>query len=287
METLEDVTDERPTSEMRIRAADPVPNPVTAIGDLWRYRELFRSLAEREIFVQYKHTLLGAGWAVLKPLSMMVVFTLVFSYFARVPSEGLPYAIFSYTATVPWAFFSGAVTSGAMSLLNQSALLDKVFFPREAVPLVSIVTHGLDFVIALAIYPVLMAVYHIPPTLHVVGLGPLVAIQVMLTAGLVLLLSAVTVYYRDVRAMLPLGMQLWMYATPIVFPFGLVPERWRTLYAVINPMAPLIDGYRQVLAKGAAPQWGYVAIAALVSVLVLWVGYRFFKALERRFAEFI
>jgi lipopolysaccharide transport system permease protein len=255
--------------------------------ELFRHRELLWLITQREIKVRYKQSMLGALWAILQPFSLMVVFTVFFSWFARMQSDGIPYPLFSYVALLPWMFFSTSLSFAIPSLVSNSHIITRIYFPREIVPLASVLAAFLDFVIASGIFVVMLFYYRVELTRNVLYVIPLAVIQVAFTAGVCLLLSAFTVLYRDVRHMLPLLIQIWMFATPILYPASVVPEGWRTWYMALNPMAVIIEGYRRAAVQGLPPPLRYLALAATVSALLLWLGYKYFKHLEREFADMI
>lgn len=255
--------------------------------ELWRHRELLWLLTLREIKVRYKQSVLGVAWAVLQPLSLMVVFTVFFSWFARIESDGIPYPLFSYAALLPWMFFSTSLSSSIPSLIANSHIITKIYFPREVIPLAAVLAAFLDFMIAAAAFVLLLIVYRVPPTWNLLYLIPIVAIQILFTVGVSLLLSAFTVLYRDVRHTLPLVIQIWMFVTPILYPASVVPQRWRAWYFLLNPMAAIIDGYRRTILQQQSPQLSYLLLAASVSCLLVWLGYKYFKHLEREFADIV
>jgi lipopolysaccharide transport system permease protein len=255
--------------------------------ELIRHRELLWLITQREIKVRYKQSLLGALWAVLQPFSLMLVFTVFFSWFARMQSDGIPYPLFSYAGLLPWMFFSTSLTFAIPSLISNSHIITKIYFPREIVPLASVLAAFLDFIIASGIFVLMLIYYRVAITWNIFYVLPLAVIQTAFTAGVCMLLSALTVLYRDVRHMLPLLIQIWMFVTPILYPVSVVPERWRTWYLALNPMAVIIDGYRRAAVQGVAPELRYLALAAVVSGVLLWLGYKYFKHLEREFADMI
>lgn len=255
--------------------------------ELWRHRELLWLLTLREIKVRYKQTALGVAWAVLQPMSLMVVFTVFFSWFARIESDGIPYPLFSYAALLPWTFFSTSLSFAIPSLIANSNIITKIYFPREVIPLSAVMAALLDFLIASAAFVLLLIVYRVPPSCNLIFILPIVAIQLLFTVGVSLLLSAFTVLYRDVRHTLPLVIQIWMFVTPILYPASVVPERWRAWYFSLNPMAAIIDGYRRAILQHQPPQLDYLLLAAVVSCLLVWAGYKYFKHLEREFADIV
>ncbi|MBO0722825.1 MAG: ABC transporter permease [Blastocatellia bacterium] len=260
---------------------------LTHARELIRHRELLWLITQREIKVRYKQSLLGVLWAVLQPFSLMVVFTVFFSWFARMQSDGIPYPLFSYAGLLPWMFFSTSLSFAIPSLILNSHIITKIYFPREIVPLASVLAAFLDFVIAAGIFLLMLIYYRVAFTWNILYVIPLAVIQTAFTAGVCLLLSAFTVLYRDVRHMLPLLIQIWMFVTPILYPASVVPLRWRTWYLGLNPMAVIIDGYRRAAVQGSPPELRYLALAAVVSGVLLWLGYRYFKHLEREFADMI
>jgi homopolymeric O-antigen transport system permease protein len=255
------------------------------VGELWRYRELLYFLAWRDVKVRYKQTVLGAAWAVLQPLLTMAVFAIFLGRLAHVPSDGLPYPLFSFAGLVPWTYFATAVMSGASSVVGSQQLISKVYFPRLLVPLAATATPLVDFVISLATLVAMLAWYRVTPGAAVVWL-PLFALLALATAFAVSLwLSALMVAYRDVRYVVPFFMQFWMFATPVAYPASLVPAKWRALYG-LNPMTGVVEGFRWALAGGPAP--GPIVIASAAAVVVLLVsGLYFFRRLEGTFADVI
>jgi lipopolysaccharide transport system permease protein len=257
------------------------------LRELVRYRDLLFRFTQREIKVRYKQTVIGALWAVLQPLSLMLVFTVFFSLFVGMPSDGIPYPIFSYTALLPWTLFSTAVSFAIPSLITNSHLVTRVYFPREIIPLASILAALVDFAVAAVVLIGLLAFYQITPTMSLFYVGPLLAIQIVFMTGVGLLLSAATVLYRDLRFALPLVIQLWMFVTPILYPVSVVPESFRAFYFGLNPMAVIIEGYRRSVLQGQPPDPLYLPGAAVISVALLGLAYGYFKRLERQFADIV
>lgn len=257
------------------------------LRELVRYRELLWQITRREIRVRYKQSLLGMLWAVLQPLSLMVVFTVFFSWFARMESDGIPYPLFSYAALLPWSFLSTSLSYAVPSLIANSHIITRIYFPREIIPLASVLAALFDLLFAAGAFVLLMFWYGVSPSRNLVYVVPLLVIQIAFTAGVSLLLSAFTVLYRDVRHVLPLLIQIWMFVTPILYPASVVPQRWRAWYFILNPMAVIVEGYRRCLIRGAAPEAGYLLAAAAASGALLWAGYAFFKYLEKDFADIV
>lgn len=256
-----------------------------AVVDLWRSRELIRTLVERDLRVRYKQTLLGFGWALFGPVVLMLVFTLFFQRAGHFDTSGVPYALFSYTALVPWGFFSEAVGIGSGSLLSNVSLLNKVYCPREVFPIAATVTSAFDAAVSSVVLLVLFAVYEYPPKLAALWLPLLAAIAVAFTLGVVLFTSSVLIYLRDVRYVVPLAVQVGMFATPVAYALSVIPASLRPGYAVLDPLGPIIDSVRRTVLHGQSPEWGLVGIAAAASAVWLAGGYRVFKRLETGFAD--
>jgi lipopolysaccharide transport system permease protein len=250
------------------------------------YKELLLNITLRQIKVKYKQTVLGILWAVLKPLSLMVIFTIIFSKFAKIPSDGIPYPIFAYSALLPWTFFSTSLSFAIPSLQENKDLITKVYFPREIFPISALLAAFVDFCMAAVIFVVLMFLFKVSLSLNALFLFPILLIQVIFTLGISLFFSALNVFYRDIGYALPLFTQLLMYACPIIYPISIVPEAIKPFY-MLNPMAPIIDGYRRVLVQAKSPDLCYLGIAVIVSLLIFYLSYRYFKKVENTFADII
>lgn len=256
------------------------------LRELARSRELLYQWTRREFRVRYSQSYLGAAWAILQPLSLMLIFSLVFSLFIRVPTNDIPYPVLAYSALLPWTFFANALSFAIPSLVSNFNLVGKIYFPREILPLAAIIVSFIDFLIASIVFGLLLIYYHISLGSAVVLLPLLILIQITLTFGITLLASAFNVFYRDVRFLIPLVLQLWMYLSPIIYPTDIVPERFRAFY-FLNPMATLIAAYQRIIFYNEMPDWPYVFLAGLVSILLLIVAFRYFKRSETRFADLI
>ena len=273
-------------------------NPVTTVitparawvhlnlADVWAYRELTYFLTWRDIKVRYKQTALGAAWAVIQPFMTMVVFSLFFGRLAQIPSDGVPYPIFSFAALVPWTFFANGVALSSQSMVGNSSLITKVYFPRLIVPAAAVVSGLVDFGIAFVVLLIMMAFYGIIPTWHVVVLPGLLLLALVSALGVGLWLSAMNVKYRDVRYVVPFLIQLWLFATPIAYPSNLLEEPWQTLYG-LNPMVGVVEGFRWALLDvDTAP--GVVLIFSTIAALVLLVtGAYYFRRMEKTFADVV
>ncbi len=254
----------------------------------WRelvdYRDLFLFLVWRDVKVQYAQSTLGIGWAIIQPLFSMVVFTIVFGKLAGVSSDGAPYAVFSFVALVPWTYFANAVTQGTNSLLSNTNMLTKVYFPRLILPLSAVLAKLVDFCIGMLLLFVLMAWYGVSPTWGALALPFLVLLMMLSAAGLGMWMTALAVQYRDVKYGLNFAVQLLMYAAPVVYPASLIPERWQLAYAV-NPMVGVIEGFRAALLGTRPMPWNLLAIGLISSLLIAFSGILYFRSKERLFAD--
>jgi len=241
------------TTPPRITRIEPARGWIPLkFDELWEYRELFYFLTWRDIKVRYKQTLLGASWAIIQPLCTMLVFTLFFGNLAGVPSDGIPYPIFSFAALVPWTFFANALSTSSLSLVQGSNLLKKVYFPRLALPVSTILGGVVDFMLSFAVLILMMLFFGILPTWRVIFLPPLLLLAFITSLGVGLWLSAINVRYRDVRYTVPFLVQLWMFATPVAYPSSMLAEPWRTVYG-INPMVGVVEGFRWALLDTGQP----------------------------------
>lgn len=246
--------------------------------------ELVVNFALREIKAKYKQALLGVSWALLQPLATMIIMTIVFSYFARIPSDGVPYPLFLFTALLPWTFFSGALSRGASSLVNLRGLITKIYFPRESLVVAALAAAFVDFAITALIYIGLLVYYGVAPDLYWLMVVPIMCIQILFTLGIVLFLAPLNVFYRDVGQMIPLVLQIWMYASPIMYPLRIVPERVRPVY-FLNPMVCITDSYRRVILHGQSLDYVHLGATFILSVLLVIAGYAYFKRVEMKFAD--
>lgn len=256
------------------------------VRELFQARELLYTWTLRDFRVRYSQSVLGVTWAILQPLSLMVIFSIVFSIFLDVPTEGIPYPVFAYVALLPWTFFSNALSFAIPSLVSNMSLVSRIHFPREILPLSAILVSLIDFLIASSIFVVLLVIYRIPLGATVLFLPLVLLIQIILTFGISLAASAFNVFYRDVRFVIPLALQILMYLSPVIYPVTVIPEEFRPFY-FLNPMAVLIDTYRRIVLYNQMPGWPYLVVAALISVLLTAFAYRYFKRAEREFADLI
>ncbi len=252
--------------------------------ELWHYRELALQIAARDVTVRYRQTLLGAAWAVLQPLATMVVFTLIFGDLAHIPSEHHSYALFSLTGLVPWTFFSNSLQLGSDSLVSNSALVSKIYFPRIFIPAGVLVAGLVDLGISTVVLLVIVVVTGMALSVDLLVLPLLVAIAFVAALGVSSALAALNVRYRDVRYVVPFGVQLWLFATPVVYPITLLNEPWRTLIAV-NPMVGVVEGFRWAVLGDISAPWGLIAISAASALVMLVAGLAYFDRVERSFAD--
>jgi len=256
------------------------------LRQLYRYRELLYVWTMREIRVRYKQSALGAAWAILQPVSLMLAFSVIFTAFVKIPTGNVPYPVFSYSALLPWTFFVGSIGLAVSSLTQNMNLVTKIYFPREVLPIAIVAAAMVDFLVGALVFLVMLVFYRVPVNVTFAVLPVLVALQVLLTLGIVLVASAMNVFFRDIRFVIPLALQLWMYVTPIIYPITLVPARFRTLY-LLNPMTDIIESYRDVTLYGKLPNPEYVAFATVTSIVVFCLGYWYFKWVEWKFADLI
>lgn len=253
--------------------------------EVWRFRDLFLVLAERDIRLRYRQTALGVVWVVLQPLAAALIFAAIFGLFAKLPSEGTPYLLFVFAAMLPWNLFSGGVQRAGTSLISNAGLVTKIYFPRPIIPLASVSAVVLDLVVASLVMGAMMLLFGVAIAWSVVALPVLVVITLVISVGMSLLFSALSVYYRDFAYALPFVLQMWMYASPVVYSSSLVPERWQLLYG-LNPLVGVIDGFRWALFGGDPPTTALVE-SIVVGSLLLVVGATVFKRVERSFADVI
>jgi lipopolysaccharide transport system permease protein len=287
MRTSETIGKELAAHVSIIRA--PSLSPAKLVRDLAKlaqYRDLLYTLSVHRIKVRYKQSLLGGMWAIIQPVSLMLMFTFIFSFVARIPSEGAPYAIFAYTALLPWNYFSTSVSNATGSLVSHAQFVTKVYFPREILPATYVIASLFDLIVASTVLVGLMAYYRVPLTLNVLYVAPIVLIITSFALAISLFLSATQVRFRDIGVAVPLLLQLWLFATPVIYPLSAVPSRFRSVYN-LNPMVAVIESFRQVLLRGAPPDFRSLTIAAILSVVLLFLSYVYFKHFETTMADII
>jgi lipopolysaccharide transport system permease protein len=254
--------------------------------ELWTYRDLFRFLVWRDILVRYKQTLLGGAWAVLQPLTAMVIFTVFFGRLAKMPSDGLPYPVFSYTALVLWSFFAQSVSQSANSLVANEKLVTKIYFPRLIVPAAPVLASLLDLVIACCLLLLLLPYYGIGLSANIWAVPIMVVVAVIAALGAGTWIAALNVKYRDFRYVVPFLIQTWMFMSPVVYPASMVPEKWRIFYG-LNPMAGAIEGFRWALLETNVDPWPILAVSVASAAMILLFGVIYFQRTEEFFADLI
>ena len=255
-------------------------------AELWEYRELLYFLTWRDIKVRYKQTVLGASWAIIQPFMTMVVFSLFFGRLARVPSDGVPYPLWSFTALVPWSFFAQGLTMSASSLVLSQNLIRKVYFPRLTIPIATVMAGVIDLAVAFVVLLAMMIFYGASPGLRIVWIAPLFLLALVTSLGVGLWLAALNVRYRDVRYAVPFLVQFWLFATPIAYPSSLLPEPWRTVLA-LNPMTGVAEGFRWALLGTASAPGPMLLVSSLAALLILAAGAMYFRRMEREFADLV
>jgi lipopolysaccharide transport system permease protein len=258
----------------------------TYLEEFWQHRELTRSFAMRDIKARYKQTALGAAWAILQPFSLMVVFTLVFAHFVQVPTNGVPYPIFSYSGLIFWTFFATSISQGTAAIVANANLVRKIYFPRETLLISIILSAAVDLGIAAVIFGVMLAYYKIAVSWAILWVPVLLVVQALFALSVVCITAALNVGLRDVGHAIPLMLQLWMFATPVAYPLDIVPAALRPLYE-LNPMTSIIEGYRRAILQGVRPDLPDLAIAVVITVVLLAIGYTYFKRSEATFADVI
>jgi len=253
--------------------------------ELWAYRELLWVLTARDIKVRYKQTVLGAAWAIVRPVLTMLIFSVVFGTLAKMPSDGFPYPVFVYAALLPWTFFATAISTSGQSLVGSTNLVSKVYFPRLIIPLSSIGAGLIDLAISTGILLLMMLWYGVGWSVNLLAAPVLLMAVIFIALGVGTLLSALTVAYRDFTHLTPFIVQIWMYITPVIFPVSLVPERWQWLL-YLNPMTGLIEGFRSAFLGKAFDMQG-LGISFLMAVVIFVIGITYFEKVERRFADII
>ena len=256
------------------------------LRDLWNYRELLYFLTWRDIKVRYKQSVLGAAWAIIQPVTTMIIFSVIFGRLAGLPSDGVPYPVFAYTALLPWNLFAGALTRSTTSVVGSANLVQKVYFPRLVIPVASTLAVLVDFAIASVVLVGLLLYYGFAPTLATLMLPVFTLLALTVALGVGLWLSALNAQYRDVGHAIPFLVQAWMYASPVAYAASLIPARWQTLYA-LNPMVGVIEGFRWALLRTETAPGPMVLVSALVAVALLVSGAFYFRRMEKTFADVV
>ena len=259
----------------------------TYFRDLWTYRELFLFLAWRDILIRYKQTIIGIAWSVIRPLLTMIVFTIIFGKLAKLPSDGAPYAVMVYAAMLPWQFFSNTLNEGGNSLISNSSMISKVYFPRIIIPTSAMIVSLVDFLISFVILVGVMGVYTFMPNWRIVFIPIFLILAIITSLGITYLISALNVKYRDFRYVLPFIIQFGLYISPVGFSSSIVPEKWRLLYS-LNPMVGVIDGFRWcIIGTEGIIYWPGFILSICVALAMFFIGFTVFRKTERQFADVI
>jgi ABC-2 type transport system permease protein/lipopolysaccharide transport system permease protein len=285
MTTVDDAADEigdEPPAELRYKHRVSL---ITAVRDIWRFREMVRSLSEREVRARYKQTTLSWGWALISPLALMFIFTVFVDRVADIDTNGVPYALFSYLGLIPWTFFSASLNLSSNTMLSNKSLLNKLYCPREIFPISSVVIAMIDSFIASTALILLFITTGVGPTKEALWFPLILAMQVMYALGTGLVASVSVVYVRDLRNVVPLALQVGLFATPVAYGMDAIPESWQGLYSFVNPVAPVIDSYRRTVLMGQNPQWDLFAYGMAGTLVVLLAGYWYFKRVEGGIAD--
>lgn len=256
------------------------------LEELWQYRELLYFLILRELKIRYRQAAIGAAWALIQPIMAVAIFSVVFGHFAKMPSGGVPYPIFAFTAVLPWMYFAEAVRRGSTGLVSDSDLIRKIYFPRLLVPLAMVAAPLVDFAAGFVVLLAILFFYQVDITIYILLLPLFLLVALSLSLSVALWLGPLSVRFRDVMHVLPFVIQVWMYASPIAYPMVIVPERWRLLYS-LNPMVGVIEGFRWVLLRDGHPDFRAIAISCVIISACLAGGLVYFKKMERSFADVI
>ncbi len=256
------------------------------LDSVWHYRELLYFLVWRDVLTRYKQTVIGAAWVILQPLITMLLFTLIFSRLAKMPSDGIPYPVFAYTALLPWSYFAQALARTSNSVVGSSNLVTKIYFPRLLIPIAASIAPVVDLIFSFLVLLVLMVWFKIVPTWGLLSLPLFLGLAVITALAVGLWSSALNVKYRDVGSIVPFVAQIWMYASPVVYPVSMVPEQWRLLYS-LNPMVGVIEGFRWALLGTETPDFASMAASAFVVTVLFAGGIVYFKKMEQSFADVI
>jgi lipopolysaccharide transport system permease protein len=276
---------ESKTIDLPFIRIEPASNRLTLrLKELWEYRELLYFLVWRDVKVRYKQTAIGAAWAIIQPFLTMVIFTLVFDKFAKMPSNGLPYPIFSFAALLPWTYFSRSLTQSVLSVVNNANLITKVYFPRLALPIAAILGGLIDLAISFIFLVGMMIWYGIMPGWAILTLPVFVLLTILTALSVSLWLAVSNVRYRDVGQAIPFLVQIWMFVSPVAYPVSVVPEKWRLLYE-LNPMVGVIEGFRWALTGSDKPPLAPIILSTIIVCVLLYGGILYFKKMEETFAD--
>jgi len=288
--SVEAIADARRESPRRVKVIRPPSfSPLKLLGNLAllaQYKDLLLTLSAHRVKVRYKQSVLGVFWAILQPLSLMLIYTVIFSLVAKMPSDGTPYAVFSYIALLPWTYFSTCVTNSTGGLVSHAQLVTKVYFPREILPLSYVFAALFDFVVASSVLAGLLIYYRVPLTVNALYALPIILVLTLFATSVALVFSATQVRFRDIGVAVPLLLQIWMFVSPVVYPLSAVPMQWRTLY-LLNPLAGVIENFRRTILLGTSPDFFSLGVSTLIAVILLPIAYIYFKHVEATVADII
>jgi lipopolysaccharide transport system permease protein len=282
-----DFINSQPTPSLPSLRIEP-PNrwPSINFRELWEYRELLYFLTWRDIKIRYKQTVLGAAWAIIQPVFMMIVFSLFFGKLAKVPSDGIPYPVFAFCALLPWQLFAHAVSESSNSVVGNQHLITKVYFPRLVIPIASVLTGFIDFLVSLVVLIGLILWFGLVPGWRIIALPGFILLAICTALAVGLWLSALSVQYRDVRYLIGFLVQFWLFATPVAYPSSIIPQQWRAVYA-LNPMAGVVEGFRWALLGRSSALGSMLWVSASVVLITLLGGFYYFRRMEQEFADIV
>jgi len=269
-----------------LRIEPPNRWPSIDFRELWEYRELLYFLTWRDIKIRYKQTVLGAAWVIIQPVFMMIVFSLFFGKLAKVPSDGIPYPVFAFCALLPWQLFAHAVSESSNSVVGNQHLITKVYFPRLVIPIASVLTGFIDFLVSLVVLIGLILWFGLVPGWRIIALPGFILLAICTALAVGLWLSALSVQYRDVRYLIGFLVQFWLFATPVAYPSSIIPQQWRAVYA-LNPMAGVVEGFRWALLGRSSALGSMLWVSASVVLITLLGGFYYFRRMEQEFADIV
>ncbi|HEV8137181.1 MAG TPA: ABC transporter permease [Pyrinomonadaceae bacterium] len=282
-----DVLNSQPTPSLPLLRIEPSHRwPSIDFRELWEYRELLYFLTWRDIKIRYKQTVLGAAWAIIQPVFMMIVFSLFFGKLAKVPSDGIPYPVFAFCALLPWQLFAHAVSESSNSVVGNQHLITKVYFPRLVIPIASVLTGFIDFLVSLVVLIGLILWFGLVPGWRIIALPGFILLAICTALAVGLWLSALSVQYRDVRYLIGFLVQFWLFATPVAYPSSIIPQQWRAVYA-LNPMAGVVEGFRWALLGRSSALGSMLWVSASVVLITLLGGFYYFRRMEQEFADIV
>jgi len=283
---LDSISSQTQTSLPSLRIEPPNRWPSINFRELWEYRELLYFLTWRDIKIRYKQTVLGAAWAIIQPVFMMIVFSLFFGKLAKIPSDGIHYPVFAFCALLPWQLFAHAVSESSNSVVGNQHLITKVYFPRLVIPIASVLTGFIDFLVSLVVLIGMILWFGLVPGWRIIALPGFILLAICTALAVGLWLSALSVQYRDVRYLIGFLVQFWLFATPVAYPSSIIPQQWRAVYA-LNPMAGVVEGFRWALLGRSSALGSMLWVSASVVLVTLLGGFYYFRRMEQEFADIV